>query len=106
MIASSHSLIHKRHNIDNKCFLFVDEVQDIASFEKALRHFFAEGSFDIYCTGSNANMLSGELATYLSGRYIEFKVYSLTYNEMDELKGDSYEGIKQIPIRNFLQKFK
>lgn len=71
----------QRKNFNDKCFLFIDEVQDIASFEKALRHFFAEGTFDIYCTGSNANMLSGELATYLSGRYIEFKVYSLTYNE-------------------------
>lgn len=74
-------VIQQRKNFNDKCFLFIDEVQDIASFEKALRHFFAEGTFDIYCTGSNANMLSGELATYLSGRYIEFKVYSLTYNE-------------------------
>lgn len=71
----------KRNNLNDKCFLFIDEVQDITNFEKALRHFFAEGGYDIYCTGSNANMLSGELATYLSGRYIEFKVYSLTYNE-------------------------
>ena len=71
----------KRNNLNDKCFLFIDEVQDITNFEKALRHFFAEGSYDVYCTGSNANMLSGELATYLSGRYIEFKVYSLTYNE-------------------------
>lgn len=51
----------KRNDPNNKCFLFIDEVQDIASFEKALRHFFAEGSYDIYCTGSNANMLSSEL---------------------------------------------
>ena len=71
----------QRKNLNDKCFLFIDEVQDITSFEKALRHFFAEGTYDLYCTGSNANMLSGELATYLSGRYIEFKVYSLTYNE-------------------------
>lgn len=71
----------QRKHLNDKCFLFIDEVQEIASFEKALRHFFAEGTYDIYCTGSNANMLSGELATYLSGRYIEFKVYSLTYNE-------------------------
>ena len=71
----------KRNNLNDKCFLFIDEVQDITNFEKALRHFFVEGSYDVYCTGSNANMLSGELATYLSGRYIEFKVYSLTYNE-------------------------
>lgn len=49
----------QRKNLADKCFLFIDEVQDIISFEKALRHFFAEGSYDIYCTGSNANMLSG-----------------------------------------------
>lgn len=71
----------KREKNTEKCFLFIDEIQDIAEFEKALRHFFAEGTYDMYCTGSNANMLSGELATYLSGRYIEFKVYGLTYKE-------------------------
>ena len=71
----------KRQNISEKCFLFIDEIQDIESFEKALRSFFAEGDYDIYCTGSNANLLSGELATYLSGRYIEFKVYALSYAE-------------------------
>jgi len=62
-------------------YLFVDEIQDINQFEKALRHFLTEENIDIYCTGSNANMLSGELSTYLSGRYIEIKVYSLTYLE-------------------------
>jgi len=70
-----------RKNKSEKCFLFIDEIQDIAEFEKALRHFFAAGDFDIYCTGSNAKMLSGELATYLSGRYVEFKVFSLSYAE-------------------------
>jgi predicted AAA+ superfamily ATPase len=71
----------KRKNNSDKCFLFIDEIQDIESFEKALRSFLAEGDYDIYCTGSNANLLSGELATYLSGRYIEFKVYALSYIE-------------------------
>lgn len=71
----------KRENTSEKCFLFIDEIQDIETFEKALRSFFAEGGYDIYCTGSNANLLSGELATYLSGRYIEFKVYALSYTE-------------------------
>jgi len=70
-----------RQNTEEKCFLFLDEVQDIEAFEKALRTFFAEDSYDIYCTGSNANLLSGELATLLSGRYIEFKVHSLSYAE-------------------------
>jgi len=70
-----------RQNKEEKCFLFLDEIQDIESFEKALRAFFAEDGYDIYCTGSNANLLSGELATLLSGRYIEFKVHSLCYAE-------------------------
>lgn len=73
-----------RKNTEEKCYLFVDEIQDIEGFEKALRHFFAENTYDIYCTGSNATMLSGELATFLSGRYIEFKVYGLTYTEFLE----------------------
>jgi len=61
--------------------LIIDEIQDIEQFEKALRHFQNNGKHDIYCTGSNANLLSGELATYLSGRYIQFEVHGLSYNE-------------------------
>lgn len=64
-----------------KNYFFVDEIQDILQFEKALRHFQNKQSVDIYCTGSNANLLSGDLATYLSGRYIEIKVDTLTYIE-------------------------
>lgn len=64
-----------------KNYLFIDEIQDINEFEKALRHFALDHDMDVYCSGSNANLLSGELATYLSGRYIEFKVYSLSYTE-------------------------
>jgi hypothetical protein len=66
---------------NQKNFLFIDEIQDIEGFEKSLRHFQATGNWDIYCTGSNAKMLSGELATFLSGRYIEIKVFSLAYDE-------------------------
>ncbi len=69
-----------RFKQDQTC-LFIDEVQDIIEFEKGLRSLQATGKFDIYCTGSNASMLSGELATYLSGRYIECKVFGLSYNE-------------------------
>ena len=56
-------------------YLFIDEIQNISGFENALKSLIAEGNYDIYCTGSNANLLSGELATFLSGRYIEFNVY-------------------------------
>lgn len=62
-------------------YLFIDEVQDIAGFEHTLRSLQAQDACDIYITGSNATMLSSELATYLSGRYIEFHIFSLSYLE-------------------------
>jgi len=62
-------------------YLFVDEIQEIELFEKALRHLQSKSIWDIYCTGSNANLLSGELSTYLSGRYIELEMYGLSYAE-------------------------
>ncbi|HPE58268.1 MAG TPA: ATP-binding protein [Bacteroidales bacterium] len=65
----------------NRDCLFVDEIQDIEHFEKALRSLLARGGIDIYCTGSNAELLSGDIAGYLSGRSLEIEVYSLTYPE-------------------------
>jgi len=64
-----------------KNYLFIDEVQDINNFEVALRSLNASGNFDIYCTGSNAKLLSSEIATYLSGRYIEIIIHPLSYVE-------------------------
>jgi len=61
-------------------YVFVDEIQEIEDFEIALRQLFVK-EIDLYCTGSNAKMLSGDLATHLSGRYIEFHISSLSYNE-------------------------
>lgn len=66
-----------------KNYVFIDEVQEINKFEIALRQLLVE-EYDIYCTGSNAKMLSGDLATHLSGRYIEFKISSLTFKEFLE----------------------
>ena len=62
-------------------YLFIDEIQDIQNFEKVLRSLVSESNFDIYCSGSNAKILSGELATYLSGRQIEIKIHPLSYLE-------------------------
>lgn len=70
----------KFHNYDAN-YLFIDEIQEIDSFQLSLRSLFAENKCDIFCTGSNARMLSGELATSLSGRYIEFNIHSLSYTE-------------------------
>ena len=68
----------------NRNYLMIDEVQDIKEFEKVLRHYQTKNNIDIYCTGSNAKIFSSELSTYLSGRYVEFKVYSLSYLEFLE----------------------
>jgi len=71
----------KRKEKKGKNYLFIDEVQEIKNWQKVIRSLNATGNFDIYCTGSNADLLSGELATLLAGRYIEIKVYSLSYKE-------------------------
>lgn len=76
-----HYVQKHREGKTGKCYLFIDEIQDIISFEKALRSLLADGEYDIYCTGSNARMLSGELATFLSGRYVEFRIWGLSYAE-------------------------
>lgn len=73
------------HNGSN--YLFIDEVQEINGFEQVLRSVQAKEQADIFVTGSNARMLSGELATYLSGRYMEFHVNSLSYEEFLEFHG-------------------
>ena len=71
----------EKKKADQLNFILIDEVQEIESFEKAIRHLQSSNDWDIYITGSNANLLSGELATYLSGRYIEIKVFTLSYQE-------------------------
>lgn len=73
--------VHSQLTPGQHNYIFIDEIQDITDFEKALRSLLLDEKNDIYITGSNAKMLSGELATYLSGRYIEFSVYSLSYPE-------------------------
>jgi len=65
-------------------FVLIDELQEVKSFELCLRSLLAESKCDIICTGSNAQMLSGELATTLAGRSVQFPVYSLSYTEFLE----------------------
>ena len=62
-------------------YLLIDEIQEIANFEKALRSLRAKGGYDIYCTGSNAELISAEIATLFAGRYYQIEVFSLSYKE-------------------------
>lgn len=71
-----HAEITKRaEKISGKVYLFFDEIQEVQDWEKCINFLRIKADFDIYITGSNAKLLSGELATYLGGRYVEFIIY-------------------------------
>jgi len=76
-----HNYVLTHKSKDKKTYVFIDEIQDILHFEDALRSLLLHEDLDLYCTGSNANLLSGDIAGYLSGRSIEIVVYSLSYLE-------------------------
>ena len=73
--------IKKKLQADKPNYVFLDEVQHIALFEKLVDGLFATKNVDVYITGSNAFLLSGELATLLSGRYIEISILPFSFNE-------------------------
>ncbi|MCF0261455.1 MAG: ATP-binding protein [Sphaerochaetaceae bacterium] len=74
---------------NKKIYLFFDEIQELTGWEKLINSFLIDYECDIYITGSNAYLLSGELATYLAGRYVEIRMYPFSFSE-------SYEALQQI----------
>ncbi len=78
-------ITQKAADIDGKVYLFFDEIQEVKDWEKCINSFRVSLNCDIYITGSNAKLLSGELATYLGGRYVEFIIYPFSYAEFMEL---------------------
>ena len=80
-------------NADSKCmnYIFLDEIQNVNDFQKCIDSLFLREYLDIYITGSNSYMLSGELATYLTGRYIQIHVMTLSFKEYLSYYGNSDE---------------
>lgn len=74
-------IIEKSQNLKGKIYILLDEIQEVQYWEKAINSFMVDLDCDIYITGSNANLLSSELATYIAGRYIEIKIYPLSFAE-------------------------
>ena len=72
--------------IEGTKYLFIDEIQNVKDFEESINAYREEGDYSIFITGSNSYMLSGELATKLTGRYIEFKIGTLLFHEYIEMK--------------------
>ncbi len=71
--------IYSKVKPNEKYYLFFDEIQNVENWELAIRVFYIDLGCDIYLTGSNSNMLSGELTTHLTGRFIEIKVYPFSF---------------------------
>ena len=68
-------------DLSKPCYVFLDEVQNVKEFERLVGGLFVKNNIDVYITGSNAHLLSGELATLLSGRYIELSILPFSFNE-------------------------
>jgi predicted AAA+ superfamily ATPase len=76
-----HAELSARISKDDMNYIFLDEIQRVETFEKVISSIFVKKNVDIYITGSNANMLSGELATLLSGRYVQIRMLPLSFSE-------------------------
>ena len=76
-----HEYVKNKMLPDKMNYIFLDEIQHVPSFEKAVYSLFIKKNTDVYITGSNAYFMSGELATLLSGRYVELKMLPLSFKE-------------------------
>lgn len=94
-------IIDENINDDAFKYLFVDEIQNVEGFETVINAYREEGNFSVFITGSNSYLLSGELATKLTGRYIEIEMFPLNFYEFLEMK--KFRGL---PIKeNNLEEF-
>lgn len=93
-------ITEKTHNLKGKIYLLFDEIQNVKNWEKSVNAYRVDLDSDIYITGSNSKLLSGELSTLLSGRYIELKIYPFSYHEVMEYKKMLYENVDENEVFN------
>lgn len=79
--ALNEEILKRKKEIEGKLYLFFDEIQEVQEWEKVVNSLRVTIDCDIYITGSNAKLLSGELSTYLAGRYVEFIIYPFSFGE-------------------------
>lgn len=73
--------LKERLSLEGRTYLFLDEVQEIKGWEKAVNSLATDFDVDIFVTGSNSRMMSSEISTYLTGRYVSFRIYTLSFEE-------------------------
>lgn len=88
-----YAYIKERINTERKTYVFLDEIQRVDSYEKVVDSLYVKDYIDIYITGSNSYMLSGDLATLLTGRYIEIKMLPLSFREFCEITGKDSDEV-------------
>ena len=91
--ALHQEILKRAEAISGKVYLFFDEIQEVANWEKCINSLRVSLDCDIYLTGSNAKLLSGELATYLGGRYVEFVIYPFSFSEFSELYAEVFPDV-------------
>lgn len=97
-----YTKLHK-HILDNavadkKNYIFLDEIQNVPQFQKAVDSLYIRDNLDIYITGSNAYLLSGELATLLSGRYVEIQMLPLSFEEYVLAQGKTNKSLAELYV--------
>ena len=96
---SSQDMLHsikKRMKDKERYYLLLDEVQEVNNWEKAVNHLLEEENTDIYVTGSNSKLLSSEISSYLTGRYVSIPVYTLSFAEYLDFKKEDSRSKKEI----------
>lgn len=88
---------------DNKYYLLFDEIQNVKNWEKAINSFKSTKNVSIFITGSNSNLLSGELATLLSGRYVSFRIHPFSFKEVCKLKNIETKEDTEIAFNDYIK---
>lgn len=98
-----YALVKNRIELKEKVYLLLDEIQQVKQWEKAVNALLLEGQTDIYITGSNAWLLSSELSTLLSGRYVEITVWPLSFTEYLNFLPEGQRADKEAAFQNYLK---
>lgn len=92
---SLEKLIDNNTHNSGITYIFIDEIQNVKGFEEVINSFREEGRYSIFITGSNSYLLSGELITKLTGRYLEFEMFPLTFDEYIDMKAFLGKSVSQ-----------
>lgn len=97
-----HEYVKEKITTEQKYYLFFDEIQVVPEFERVINSLRMKYNTSIFITGSNGKLLSGELATFLSGRYVSFSVYPFSFREVCELKEVSGKDVSEEMLHDYM----